>query len=170
MQTHPQIISDLIPCENVVWAEKPSWISLVVQKNNLVELVILFVIALLIRSMPDFPVWFGLLIGAFIVYSIISSICEALGTYYAITDRRLIIYKNSFASSAIESYYPQDVDFIKKQRRKNGSGSICFTALKELGRKGQTRVIEIGFFGIKDVDSVEVAILTLRNEEKENGA
>ena len=94
--------------------------------------------------------------------TVLCNFAAGFWTLYGITSSRLIIVHPSMLSSVIESYYPPDIDFIKKTRKKSGAGNLVFAAIREKSGKS-CRTVEIGFFGVQNIDSVESMVLSLKN-------
>jgi len=111
--------------------------------------------------------WFLGLMAIIVYGSFLADCADALLTFYAITNRRLIILHPSWFSLKMDSYYGYDIEFVKKKRWKSGSGNLVFGAVEERGGK-RTYTVEIGFFGIEAVDSVEALMLKLRSAPMPN--
>lgn len=103
--------------------------------------------------------------GIFITLSFLLDAGRSFFTWYAITNKRLLIVRKLFWSSEVESYYNQDIDFVMKTKWKNGSGNIVFKRIREKSGKGYSNT-DIGFFGIKDVEQVERLITRVFREPK----
>ena len=173
MTRNQKIVADLQLGEELLWLEEPEPLALYFGKKGLFS--VLFLAGLLAffifvsLNIPDNASW---LFGFFTILVLGASIFEFAGGYwtlYGITNRRLIILHPSMFSTVIESYYPPDIDFIKKKKIRHGGGNLVFAAVRE--QKGKrTETVEIGFFGIDNVDAVEALILNLREPNWPNKA
>jgi len=165
MTNTQKITADLQPDEKLLWLEEPDPFALYFGKKSLFGFLFFagfmafFIFASL--TMTDNASWF---FGFFTILILGSSVYEFAGGYwtlYAITNRRLIILHPSMFSTVTESFYPPDIDFIKKKKTRSGAGNLVFAAVRE--RKGKhTETVEIGFFGVDEVDAVETLVLNLR--------
>ena len=166
MTAHQKIVSDLAPGEKLLWCEEPGPLALLVGKKGLFGFlffaVFLTFIGFIAIPPHDLGTWFFSFLAAFMLASFLFDLIGSIWTLYGITNKRLIILQPSMFSTVMESYYPPDIDFVKKSRRKSGAGNIVFAAIRE--KKGKrTETVEIGFFGLNDVDAVEAWVLALRN-------
>ena len=161
---YDRLVADLQPGEELLWCEEPAPFAYILQNTNwLPSLLITAFLAMVYfataadRSDDVFWALFALLIWSWFFHDVF----RGLRTLYAITTKRLIVLHPSPFSIALDSYYPPDIDFVKKQKNRRGSGSLVFATIREQGGK-RTRTVKIGFFGIDDVDSVEARLLALR--------
>jgi len=135
-------------------------------KTGIIPIVFFFLFFAAIYFADD-GVWFFGIIVILVFGSFILQAVSAFWTFYAITTKRVIILHPSMFSTIIESYYPPDIDFLKNRRKSDGSGNIIFAAVREKKRK-RTETVEIGFYGVDDVDAVEAMILQLREPTSRN--
>jgi len=100
-------------------------------------------------------------IGIFLLSSPYWAARKARKSAYYVTDRRaLLIESTGFKGVKIRSFYPQDLGMLERNQRPDGSGDIILA--KDHHNRGQdTRVTEIGFFGVPDVKSVEAHLAAL---------
>jgi hypothetical protein len=154
-----KLLSDLTQGEELLWSQAPNPVTRLTGKRGLIGIFAPLVFATIFIYSGFGSRWFFVLFACLAVGSVIYELIAAFWTLYAITSRRLIIVHPS-AGSTIESYYPEDIEFIKKRKNRIGNGSIIFAALTESGKRVHT--VEIGFFGIRDVDHVESIIKGLR--------
>ena len=104
--------------------------------------------------------------GVFFILMSLSDFYRAFFSIYGITDKRLLIVRKYPWSVELESFFSQDIEFVKKVKKNDGSGNIVFKTIKVRSGKGY-RDTDIGFFGIDDVDSVEqIIIRNFRNNSK----
>jgi hypothetical protein len=115
------------------------------------------------------PAFFGYFMVAFGIFFILSSLSDVFRAYfsiYGITERRLMIVRKYPWSVELESFFSQDIEFVKKVRKHDGRGNIIFKTIKVKSGKGY-RDTDIGFFGVDDVDSVESIVMqNFRNNLK----
>lgn len=91
---------------------------------------------------------------------------SAKRTVYAITNRRALVISFGRAKS-VQSYFEQDVCDISRVERADGSGNIIFRTEETTDRKGNSRLNQIGFFGIPEVRRVERVLLdAFKNEDR----
>ena len=167
---HNKIISDLRSGEELRWCEAPKPLAFFSGKHGFIA-PILFAAFLggafwAIAADSGSSRWFLYVFSAFVFGSFLYQALTGFGTRYGITTRRLVILEPSISSTEITSYYPADIEFITKKKRKDGSGNIVFGAVQERGGK-RTVTVPVGFFGVKDVDQVERLILELKNSQAE---
>ena len=106
---------------------------------------------------PTFFSYFMVAFGVFFIAASLSKFYQAIFSVYAITDKRLLIVRKYPWPIEVESFYAQDIEFVKKVQRNDGSGNIIFKTIKVRSGKGY-RDTDIGFFGVNDVDSIEKII------------
>jgi hypothetical protein len=164
MRAYDKIIADLQPGEELLWCEEPSPGTYFLKKSGLLGVLLFgFVLGVAICAEPDGSGhWILIFFSVLLFGGLVQEAIAAFRTLYAITNRRLVILHPAMLSTELESYYPPDIDFVKKTKRKNGSGSIIFAAVRERSGK-RTQTVEIGFWGIEDVDAVETLLLSLRS-------
>jgi hypothetical protein len=107
------------------------------------------------------PFLLQLLFIAFgIVFSLSSfrDVLVASWSIYGITNQRLIIITRYPWKSVVQSFYTNDIEFLKKERRDDGSGNFVFKTIRAPYGRGGYRDKDIGFFGIKDVNAVETLV------------
>jgi hypothetical protein len=115
---------------------------------------------------PAFFQYFMAAFGIFFILMSLSDFFRAFFSIYGITDKRLMIVRKYPWSVELESFFSQDIEFVKKVKKNDGSGNIVFKTIKVRSGKGY-RDTDIGFFGINDVDSVEqIIIRNFRNNAK----
>lgn len=152
----------------MLWAEAPDPVALFRARHGFVGLVffvVFFGFVLVASKSPSRTSWLFVLPAAFIFGSFIYDQFVPCWTLYGITTRRLVIVHPSLFSTVLESYYPMDIEFVKKTRRRGGAGNIVFAAVRERSGK-RTETVEIGFFGVDAVDEVEARIVALRESWK----
>jgi hypothetical protein len=110
--------------------------------------------------------YFMVLFGIFFIVMSLSDFYRAFFTIYGITDKRLLIVRKYPWSVELESFFSQDIEFVKKIKKNDGSGDIVFKTIKVRAGKGYNDK-EIGFLGVSNVDSVEsIIIQNFRNNTK----
>jgi hypothetical protein len=115
------------------------------------------------------PAFFGYFMVAFGIFFILASLSDffrAIFSIYGITDKRLLIVRKYPWSIEVESFYTQDIEFVKKVQKNDGSGNIVFKTIKVRSGRGY-RDTDIGFFGVDDVDTAEqIVVRNFRNNAK----
>jgi hypothetical protein len=105
---------------------------------------------------PLFFVLFGLFaLGApFIAHQ------NARKTLYAVTGKRLLIVRLG-RSPVAESFVLPELPFLECREGKEGTGDLVFSSRESSDSEGGTRVVEIGFLGVRDVRTVERLVRSL---------
>ena len=133
----------------IIWTLFVIWMSRLPAKNGSNDPIVFRYV------MPAF--------GVFFVLMSLSGVFKSFFSIYGITNRRLLIVRKYPWTVEMESFFSQDIEFVKKVRKADGNGDIIFKTIKTRSGKGY-RDTEIGFFGINDVDSVErIIIQNFRN-------
>ncbi len=76
---------------------------------------------------------------------------------YAVTNRRALIIEGG-SEIKVKSYTARDLDNLERTERADGSGDLVFSRERRTGNKGRTYFEPIGFFGVRDVRTVEAAL------------
>ena len=170
MTKQEKLLKALEPEETIEWQEEPAVVFALINNGNLLGIVvavlfgILFVSVGVANSESGAISWFFLGFAILLVANALSDIIAVASSTYAITNRRLIIFRISYFSRVVESFYPQDIEFVKIRRWRSGRGSIVFSAVRE--KKGKsTSTVEIGFFGLRNVDVVERHLLAVHKNK-----
>lgn len=81
-------------------------------------------------------------------------------TWYAVTDRRLLIVVDG-TTRQVESFYDENIDFVRRHSRSDGTGDLLFTkkTITSSGKNRTSITVDVGFHGITDVRYVEDMIL-----------
>jgi hypothetical protein len=114
-------------------------------------------------GIPFVLVGLGMLASPFWMYR------KALGTVYAITDRRaLIIERGITGRSVVRTFDPAGLGTLSRVQDADGSGSLVFRReFRPAGRRG--RFVEIGFLAVPDVREVEDRIRQLAAQASPRG-
>ncbi|WP_156176836.1 hypothetical protein [Kiloniella spongiae] len=172
---------ELIDNEQLVWADRPvserfyrKKIKAAIAGKVIIGFIALWILGVTYTSFSS-----GNLLGLslvifalpllFIVRKLMNKPKEARQraeqTYYAITDRRLLII-NDYKRKSVESYDLDKIEFVELAENKDGTGNIYFTKSmitttssndrdNNSSRKKTTREIKKGFKGIYDAENVE---------------
>jgi hypothetical protein len=97
-------------------------------------------------------------IGIFVTLAAFSDSFRAIFSIYGITEKRLLIVRKYPWSVELESFFSQDIEFVKKVKKNDGSGNLIFKTIRVRSGKGY-RNTDIGFFGVDDIDSVENIVI-----------
>ncbi|MEW6207400.1 MAG: hypothetical protein AB1631_03470 [Acidobacteriota bacterium] len=93
---------------------------------------------------------------------------SAKRTVYAITNRRALVISFGRAKK-VQSYFEQDIGDINRTERADGSGNLIFRAEETTDNRGNVRLNQIGFFGVRDVRQVERILLdAFKNEDRQS--
>jgi hypothetical protein len=105
---------------------------------------------------PLFFVLFGLVaLGApFIAHR------NARKTLYAVTGKRLLIVQLG-RSPVTESFVLPGLTFLECREKKDGTGDLLFSSREESDSEAGTRMVEIGFLGVRDIRTVESLVRSL---------
>lgn len=82
---------------------------------------------------------------------------EAGRTFYAVTDKRAVIFRKNWKLH-LHSYPAAQFDGYERESNGNSQGSIVFQRWAEPGARGKRDVKEIGFLAIADVAGAERAL------------
>lgn len=106
-------------------------------------------------GIPFIVVGLGMLTSPFWIYR------KALGTIYAITDRRaLLVEKGLWGRIVVRSFEPSSLGALSRIQNADGSGSLVFQReYRPGGRRG--RFVDVGFLAVPDVKEVEERIRQL---------
>jgi len=88
----------------------------------------------------------------------------ALVTYYAVTDRRVLILTEG-KRRKLELYRPMDLCETERHELPDGSGDLLFARREEKDSDGGTRTVEIKFTGIPQVRAVERLVRQLTAQQ-----
>lgn len=81
---------------------------------------------------------------------------KARRTGYYVTNRRaLLIEKQAFRGFKVRSFYPRELGKLERVQLADGSGDIILERIYRAGAKGGNQVVEVGFYGVPEVRSVE---------------
>jgi hypothetical protein len=94
------------------------------------------------------------LIGFFILSAPIWAWQSAQKTVYLITDQRAISIEGGW-STTIRSYLPQQLKYIYRRERTDGTGDVVIIARHWRDSDGDPRSEEIGFLGVRNPQEVE---------------
>ena len=87
---------------------------------------------------------------------------KATATAYAITNQRAIIFsKATFGGFNVQSFAPRQLGNIRRVQFADGSGDLILSQKTTTNSNGDARGIDIGFFGIPDVQKVESMVVAL---------
>ena len=109
-------------------------------------------------SVPFFFHWLMITFGVLFTLGSFTDVFKAAFSIYGITNKRLLIVRKYPWSIVVESFFAQDIEFVKKVRKTNGTGDVIFKRIRVPSGKGY-RDKDIGFFGLDDVESVEQMIV-----------
>jgi hypothetical protein len=113
-----RIKADLSPGENLIWSQAPRPLALFFGKRGPTGAIpILLGVAFCYIGLVGHgdARWFFTLFGVLALSGSIFEIVAGYWTIYAVTNKRLMILQPSMFETVIESYYPPDIDFIKKR-------------------------------------------------------
>jgi hypothetical protein len=99
-------------------------------------------------GLPFVLIGLGMLSAPFWAYR------KAARTIYAVTNKRLLIITTGRTRS-VETYAPQDIQFVERTERPNGSGDVLFATCYNTDSDNRPRSTKVGFFGIPGVRDVE---------------
>ncbi|WP_085905285.1 PH domain-containing protein [Kiloniella majae] len=179
-----RVRSELMENEQLIWADRPvserfyrKKIKAAIAGKFMIGFIILWILGVTYTSFSSGNLFgLSLVIVAlpllFIVRKLLNKPNEARQrteqTYYAITDKRLLII-DDYKRKSVESYDLKKIQFLEHSENKDGTGDIYFT--KSLittsphndrddnsPRRNTTREIKKGFKGIYDSTNVEQEI------------
>ena len=103
----------------------------------------------------------------FILLSSIFSRFKSYALYYAVTDKRALIFEDG-RRVRITSYYPPHIVGFACELHEDGYGDVVLRAEPYRDGNGDLQTSKFGFFGIKDPQRVEALVrpLALSPEEK----
>lgn len=154
-----RIHKELQSGEIVVWAETPGARHIVRSKfENLLFYSLLVTLIFWSLTTIIFPINIVIiLIGAFFLSVFIGILFNSNRRHkdciYIITNLRALLLKNAKNEDFI-SYYPNSFTGLKKQKKKDGSGSIIFKTEYIAKPDGEMITHEHGFFSIRNTDRV----------------
>jgi len=115
----------------------------------------------LFRAFPLFGVPF-ILIGVAMLSSPYWARRRALGSAYAITDRRAILFAAGWRGSVtIRSFEPERLTDLRRKQHADGSGDLVFAQDLRRDSEGHRHATDVGFLVIRDVKGVEELVRTL---------
>jgi hypothetical protein len=172
--TKAEVLERNLGGENLLWSESPK-----PEASFRGQTIFIFIFGiiwvcfmLVLTSIPDkngshTPGFFRYFMAAFGVFFILLSLSDVIRAFfsiYGITEKRLLIVRKYPWAVEFESFFKQDIEFVKKIKKNNGSGNIIFKTIRVQSGKG-CRDKDIGFLGINNVDFVEeIIIKNFRND------
>ena len=104
-----------------------------------------------------------LLVGAWMVSAPLRNYLHARRTYYAITDKRVLILTVG-SSHTVNSIVPEQITDFERTDRGDGSGNIKLRTTVSQTRRGSSSSVEFtdGLWGVADVKGAADAITALR--------
>jgi hypothetical protein len=114
--------------------------------------------------------WAAYLAVAVLVFGLLSAIFgrfKSFALYYAVTDKRALIFEGG-PSVRITSYYPPYIVGFSCETHEDGYGDVVLRREPYRDGFGDVQTSKFGFFGIKDPQRVEALVrpLALSPEEK----
>ncbi|KKJ78368.1 hypothetical protein WH95_03495 [Kiloniella litopenaei] len=179
-----RVRSELIENEQLIWADRPvserfyrKKIKAAIAGKVIIGLIALWILGVIFTSfssgnLPALALVLFALPLAFIARKMLNKPNEARQraeqTYYAITDKRLLII-NDYKNKSIESYELDKLEFIESTENKDGTGDIYFTktlitTISNNDRDGNSsqkksvHEVKKGFQGIYDTAKVAAEI------------
>ncbi|WP_421783746.1 hypothetical protein [Kiloniella litopenaei] len=179
-----RVRSELIENEQLIWADRPvserfyrKKIKAAIAGKVIIGLIALWILSVIFTSfssgnLPALALVLFALPLAFIARKMLNKPNEARQrakqTYYAITDKRLIII-NDYKNKSVESYELDKLEFIESTENKDGTGDIYFTktlitTISNNDRDGNSsqkksvHEVKKGFQGIYDTAKVAAEI------------
>ncbi|WP_085899884.1 hypothetical protein [Kiloniella majae] len=176
--------SELIENEQLIWADRPvserfyrKKIKAAIAGKVIISLIVLWILGVIYTSfssgnLPALALVFFALPLLFIARKLLNKPVEARQraeqTYYAITDKRLLII-NDYKDKSVESYDLDKLEFVENAENSDGTGNVYFTKTlittisnndRNGNSSGKRSVHEVkkGFKGIYDAEKVEVEI------------
>ena len=154
---------DLGRGEDLIWSEVPSaWASF--RGRSILTFVwgiiwtglVIFMFTLPSKNGGPPDLFRVLFVGFGIVFTLSSfrDVITATWSIYGVTNQRVIILTRYPWRSVVQSFYKNDIEFLKKERRDDGSGNLIFKTIRARQSRGYYDK-DIGFFGIKDINAVE---------------
>ncbi len=179
-----RVRTELLENEKLIWADRPvserfyrKKLKAAIAGKVMIGFMILWILGVTYTSFSS-----GNLLGLslvifalpllFIVRKLLNKPNEARKraeqTYYAITDKRLLII-DDYKRKSVESYDLDKIEFLEHSENKDGTGDIYFTKSRitttssndrddNSPRKNTTHEIKRGFMGIYDSANVEAEI------------
>ena len=117
-----------------------------------------------------FPL-FGLpfiLVGIGLLTSPIWTRKKAMGTAYAITDRRALAIEKGWSTTVV-SYPPERLDALARRERSNGLGDIIISRRAWRDSEGHGHSVETGFLNIQNPKEVETMLRELAQRARPAG-
>ncbi|WP_299377907.1 hypothetical protein [uncultured Kiloniella sp.] len=179
-----RVRSELIENEQLIWADRPvserfyrKKIKAAIAGKVIIGLIVLWILGVIYTSfssgnLPALALVFFALPLLFIARKLLNKPAEARQraeqTYYAITDKRLLII-NDYKDKSVESYDLDKLEFVENAENKDGTGNVYFTktlitTISNNDRDGRSsrnksvHEVKKGFKGIYDAENVTAAI------------
>ena len=179
-----RVRSELIENEQLIWADRPvserfyrKKIKAAIAGKIIIGLIVLWILGVIYTSfssgnLPALALVFFALPLLFIARKLLNKPAEARQraeqTYYAITDKRLLII-NDYKDKSVESYDLDKLEFVENAENKDGTGNVYFTktlitSISNNDRNGSSsgkksvHEVKKGFKGIYDAENVTAAI------------
>jgi hypothetical protein len=163
-------IQRIFPDETILWIGKPSLLSFLINEptrwnswiNHVIGASVILLSACLISARRD--VGFGQVFIAAILLAItirlLIKTLQAVITVYVITNQRLIIFMLPIFDlfDSLQNYSAAQIRYLQTKIDRQGNGHLWFREIEliEHGEDGEfVRIVRIGFWGIKDVATVE---------------
>jgi hypothetical protein len=167
MNKYQVLQNNLMPDENLLWSEAPSPLASF-RGSSIFGFIFGIIWTCLVASSFSAsgrngkpPLLFDIaFVGVGVVFTSLSlrDAAAAIFSVYGLTNQRLIIATRYPWKSVVQSFWGRDIEFLKKERRDNGSGNLVIKTIKVKAGRSYTDK-DLGFFGIKNVDSVESLII-----------
>ncbi|WP_417432712.1 hypothetical protein [Kiloniella sp.] len=179
-----RVRSELIENEQLIWADRPvserfyrKKIKAAIAGKVIIGLIVLWILGVIYTSfssgnLPALALVFFALPLLFIARKLLKKPAEARQraeqTYYAITDKRLLII-NDYKDKSVESYDLDKLEFVENAENKDGTGNVYFTktlitTISNNDRDGRSsrnksvHEVKKGFKGIYDAENVTAEI------------
>ena len=179
-----RVRSELIENEQLIWADRPvserfyrKKIKAAIAGKVIIGLIVLWILGVIYTSFssgnsPALALVFFALPLLFIARKLLNKPAEARQraeqTYYAITDKRLLII-NDYKDKSVESYDLDKLEFVENAENKDGTGNVYFTktlitTISNNDRDGRSsrnksvHEVKKGFKGIYDAENVTAEI------------
>ena len=179
-----RVRSELIENEQLIWADRPvserfyrKKIKAAIAGKIIIGLIVLWILGVIYTSFssgnsPALALVFFALPLLFIARKLLNKPAEARQraeqTYYAITDKRLLII-NDYKDKSVESYDLDKLEFVENAENKDGTGNVYFTktlitTISNNDRDGRSsrnksvHEVKKGFKGIYDAENVTAEI------------
>ncbi len=111
------------------------------------------------------------LIGLALVCSPLWMWLKAWRTVYGVTDRRALIAVMGWRGGvSVRSFEPEALKDFRRAQRPDGSGDLVFDEDVTRDSEGHSQSTEVGFFGIRDVKSVEEKLRALVVQHRQQAA